>query len=284
MSILNYNQIDHEGYRLGVLGSSLAHSKSPQIQNAGLRYLRLSGTYEPYEISTENFDRDISKLLVNIDGLNITFPYKESILKYLNACDPLVEKIKACNTIAVNNGRITGYNTDYYGFKESLKPHKLKGNKACILGAGGAAKAIITALEDMDLEIIEIYARNPNKASLKLPKQSRSKIQIKLYDDNVSFHDAGLIINCTPVGQGRLDSGMPLSKTQIKELNNHCLIYDLVYTQTLLLKAAQERGLTTIDGSEMLILQAAKSLSIWTNTEVTEELVSTMRAAFHTKN
>lgn len=270
---------DQKKLKLGVLGTSLNHSKSPEMQKAGLEYLGLEGEYSKFEISTENFPKEISKLLTNLDGLNITFPYKESILKYLNASDPLVERIRACNTISIQNSRIIGFNTDYFGFQESLKRYELKSKSVAILGAGGAAKAIIVALMDMGLGQINIYARNPNKVELNF--KYNETVQIKLFQENNSFENYDLIINCTPVGQGRLGNNSPLNHNQISSLKDSCIVYDLIYSETQLTQDAKTRNLQTINGSEMLILQGAKSLSIWTGRDLTEGLIEAMRTGFH---
>ena len=122
--------------KLGIIGSTLSHSKSPQMQLAGLKYLGLEGSYEKFEIDQENFEFEITGLIRSLDGLNITIPYKESILKYLNICDPLVERIGAANTLEVRDGNIYGYNTDYYGFKKSLEDYDLQKAQVSILGSG----------------------------------------------------------------------------------------------------------------------------------------------------
>lgn len=267
-------------FKLGVLGSSLAHSRSPQIQLAGMKFLGLEGSYEKYEIAEEKFEREITQLISQIDGVNVTIPYKEKIVKYLNKRDPLVDRIAAANTLVIREGQIHGYNTDYYGFKESLKNYDLSDACVGILGAGGASKAIITALDDLGVADINIYARNPGKVEDHLPKVHRAKLNLELYTPELDLSSSKLIINCTPIGQGRLASSIPIELTQLDQLKSKTIIYDLVYNETQLLKEAKSRGLIAIDGSEMLILQGVQSLSIWTGCEINKNLIDAMSSAF----
>ena len=128
-----------------------------------------------------------------------------------------------------------------------------------------------------------IIARNPDKVKDKLPKTLKSKITLTLLEDELSFEDTAILINSTPVGQGRLSNSMPVSDLQIDTLPKDAIVYDLIYSETLFLKTAHEKGLTTIDGSQMLILQGVKSLSLWTEQNITPELIKKMTEAFNTK-
>jgi len=270
--------------KLGIIGSTLAHSKSPQMQLAGLKYLGLEGSYEKFEIDQENFEFEITGLIRSLDGLNITIPYKESILKYLNISDPLVERIGAANTIEVKDGKIYGYNTDYYGFKKSLENYDLKNSSVSILGSGGASKAIIAALEDLGVKTINVYVRNLKKASESLPNLACKSVNIKLFTEQENLSDSKLIVNCTPVGQGRLSEGMPLSGNQIAQFKPNTIIYDLIYEKTKLLKTAEQEGLVTVDGSTMLILQGVQALAIWTKAGIDEGLIKSMSEGFYRAN
>jgi shikimate dehydrogenase len=267
-------------YKLGVLGNTLSHSKSPDIQIAGLEYLGLEGSYGKYEIDPDNFNKEINQLLSELDGLNVTIPYKEKILKYLNKKDVLVTRIGATNTLTMTSLGIYGYNTDHYGFTESIKEINLKNKTAAIIGSGGASKAIIVALNDLGVSKIKVLVRNLDKAELNIPKTT-TEIELKLNTEELELNDTDILINCTPIGQGRLRDDMPITISQLKSLNKGSYVYDLIYNETLLLKNAAELGLRTFNGSEMLILQGVKSLSIWTGADITEGLKNAMREAFH---
>lgn len=267
-------------YRLGVLGNTLSHSRSPDIQIAGLEFLGLEGSYGKYELDPENFDKEINELLSEIDGLNITIPYKERILKYLNKKDPLVTRIGATNTLMMTSLGIQGFNTDYYGFIESLGKNNLKSKTANIIGAGGASRAIMIALEDLGIKKINIIARNLEKVETNLPKL-KVEHELVLYTEELDLPECDILINCTPVGQGRLSDTMPITKKQIEKLKPNSIVYDLIYEDTLLLNTAKKNGLKTINGSAMLILQGVKSLSIWTGAEITKGLIEEMEKAFY---
>jgi len=272
------------GMRLGILGYPLAHTKSPAMQKAGLDYLGIEGEYQKYEADPVNFSRELSRLLTSLNGFNVTIPYKEKVVKYLNNRNPLVERIGATNTVVVNEGIITGYNTDYYGFKTSLQNvagDSLKGKNVSLIGAGGAAKAVLAALEDLEVEQINIYVRNLQKVKTSLKKLNNLVVNVALLDEEVNFANTDLLINSTPVGQGRLSTSMPIDVEQVLSLPEHAIVYDLIYEDTLLLQEAQRHKLKTINGSKMLILQGAKALSLWTGQKVTDGLVEAMSSAFY---
>jgi shikimate dehydrogenase len=267
-------------FKLGVLGNTLSHSKSPDIQVAGLEHLGFQGSYGRYELDPENFSKEINQLLSELDGLNVTIPYKEKILNYLNKKDILVTRIGATNTLTMTSIGIYGYNTDHYGFTESLKGINLQNKTATIIGAGGASKAIIVALDDLGVSNINLLVRNLDKAEFNRPK-TKAGIQLQLNTEDIELSNTDILINCTPIGQGRLRDDIPVTEVQVKTLSKNACVYDLIYNDTLLLKTAAKQGLKTINGSEMLILQGAKSLSIWTGVEVTDGLVKAMREAFN---
>ena len=269
-----------EKLALGILGSTLKHSLSPQIQAAAIKFAGLEAEYEKYEVLEENFEDEIRPLLANLHGLNVTIPYKERVLNYINKVDKLAKRIGAVNTIKVNRGGlIEGYNTDYYGFQESLKGVDLKGKNATILGSGGAARAVIIALEDMGVAKIDVRVRNVDKVVNNLPRVDASELNVNLFNRESDTAEIDILINATPVGQGRLANEMPVTERQIEVLKPTAVIYDLIYSDTLLIQKAKERALKAINGAEMLVLQAAQSFSIWSGVKLSDELVAVMRSA-----
>lgn len=267
--------------KFGLIGSSLSHSKSIKIQNAAFKHLKINASYKNFEIPIDNFDRGIIMLLQQVDGLNITIPFKEKILKYLNRSDELVGKIGAANTVHLTDMGIIGYNTDYQGFVDSLKGiENLKDKKVALLGAGGAAKAILIALEDLGLEKVYIYARNKSKVEDNLPRLNKNFLEINMLDEATNLEEIELLINSTPVGQGRLSEECPIDTETLKTLPKTATVYDLIYTDTKMIEAAKSLGLNTINGKEMLIRQAMHSIKHWTQAELTEDLYKVMEAAF----
>ena len=201
-----------------------------------------------------NFDVDNLSKLNNIfntenHGFNVTIPYKEAIIPYLDSLDFHAEKIGAVNTINIENGKKIGFNTDWIGFKKSieplLKPHH---TKALILGTGGASKAVIYALDQLQIETL-IVSRN-GKTSYE-----------DLSEEIVQNHT--IIINCTPVGTfPNVDSAPEIPYNFITK--NH-LAFDLIYNpaETLFLKKCKEKGAVVKNGLEMLEIQAEESWKIW---------------------
>lgn len=201
-----------------------------------------------------NFDIDsLSKLnnIFNINnyGFNVTIPYKETIIPYLDSLDFHAEKIGAVNTIKIENEKKTGFNTDWIGFKKSIEPLlKSHHTKALILGTGGASKAVIYALDQLQIETL-IVSRN-GKTSYQ-----------DLSEEIIQNHT--IIINCTPVGTfPNVDSAPVIPYNFIT--NNH-LAYDLIYnpSETLFLKKCKEKGAVIKNGLEMLEIQAEESWKIW---------------------
>jgi shikimate dehydrogenase len=265
---------------LGILGSTLKHSLSPQIQAEAIKFAGLDAEYDKYEVLEENFEDEIRPLLANLHGLNVTIPYKERVLNYINKVDKLAKRIGAVNTIKVNRGGlIEGYNTDYYGFQESLKGVDLKGKNATILGSGGAARAVIIALEDMGVAKIDVRVRNVDKVVNNLPRVDNCELNVNLFNRESDTSEIDILINATPVGQGRLANEMPITELQVNALKSTAVVYDLIYSDTLLIQKAKERALKSINGAEMLVLQAAQSFSIWSGVKLSDELVSVMRSA-----
>lgn len=138
----------------------------------------------------------------------------------------------------------------------------------------------MVALEDLGVEKFYIYARNQLKVEENLPRLDSNKVEIMMLNDTTNLEDIGLVINSTPIGQGRLSEETPIDIEILKTLPKTATVYDLIYADTRLIKDAQELGLNTINGKEMLIRQAMKSIQHWTKTEPTEELYKVMEAAF----
>ncbi|UUV21132.1 shikimate dehydrogenase family protein [Paenimyroides aestuarii] len=201
-----------------------------------------------------NFDIDnLSELNLlfkeNNQGYNVTIPYKEAIIPYLDALDIHAEKIGAVNTIKIENEKKIGYNTDWIGFKKSIVPLlEVHHTKALVLGTGGASKAVIYALDQLQIQTL-IVSRNGKTSYEDLSEEI--------------IHNHTIIINCTPVGTfPNVDSAPQIPYNYIS--NNH-LAYDLVYNpaETLFLKNCKKQGATIKNGWEMLQIQAEEAWKIW---------------------
>jgi shikimate dehydrogenase len=206
-----------------------------------------------------NFDiptiQDFPKILKTKDliGLNVTIPYKESVIPYLDFLDKTAKIIGAVNTVKINPDKsLTGYNTDCYGFKKALIPYiKPHYKKALILGTGGASKAVAYALNELDIEY-KFVSRTPDEYQLTYDVLSKAII------DN--HH---IIINCTPLGTFPNIKNCPPIPYQ--HLNHQHLLFDLIYNpaETAFMKQGLEHGARVTNGLKMLEFQAEKAYEIW---------------------
>ncbi len=205
-----------------------------------------------------NFDINSIAELKNIiqkykpKGLNVTIPYKQEIIPFLDEINKKALEIGAVNTVKISeNGKLKGYNTDEYGFRNSLKPLlKSHHTKALILGTGGASKAIAYSLSKLDIDFIFV-SRN----------KSKNIVTYSELDDLIQNHY--LIINCTPLGTHPNVSSCPEIPYEL--LTEKHLLYDLVYNPdvSLFLQKGKNQGASIKNGYEMLVLQAEKSWEIW---------------------
>lgn len=209
--------------------------------------------YNNYDIESIN---DIIKIFNSDDlyGLNVTIPYKEKVISYLDRVSEEAKEIGAVNTICFENGDKVGYNTDLYGFTESLKLNKINNIESIlILGTGGAAKTVT-------------YYSIKNNIHYNLVSREKSNLHLSYSDLNEdNFKKRLLIVNCTPLGTYPDVDKCPDLPYEL--INKKSIFFDLVYNppETLFIKKGKEIGCKTLNGYEMLRLQAEKSLKIWTD-------------------
>lgn len=242
--------------KFALVGESLSHSRSPQIHEKIMQDQGIQGTYDLLEFSRDDFAEKFTSLK-NSDyrGVNVTIPYKETVIPFLDEISPQARYIGAVNTVLFENGKAKGYNTDYHGFLSLFQQNSLeiKNKEAVILGSGGAAKCAVKVLLDHGIIDITIVSRS---------KQNFHGIYTVSYDFfKESIQPVDLLINCTPIGMYPKVDQSPLSKPQI------CAkaVIDLIYNpeETLLLRQARELGCKTVNGSLMLVEQAIKAQEIW---------------------
>ena len=240
--------------KLGLIGRHISYSFSKayftqKFENEGLPY-----TYDNFDIETISEFPSILKSNPELVGLNVTIPYKEQIIPYLDELSQKATDIGAVNTIAFSlDGKLTGHNTDSYGFKKSIEPllkpiHK----NALILGTGGASKAIAFTLRELNIKY-EYVSRAPNKLA--------KFIYSDLSEDIIRSNQ--VIINCTPVGTHPNVNNYP--DIPYGGITKNHLVYDLIYNplQTKFLFLAEQQGAVTCNGLNMLELQAEKAWEIW---------------------
>ena len=240
--------------RLGLIGKKLSHSFSKKFFEEKWKNENISGySYELFEL--ESIDEFHTIIGPDLLGLNITVPYKESILPFLTHQDESVQKVGAANVIKFEkNGNITGFNSDYYGFKESLEnwfPGRIK--NSLILGTGGASKAVSAVLNDLGIQV-QLVSRNPKGHAISY--EELSTLDLNMFP---------LIVNTSPLGMFPDTDSCPL--IPYSKLTESHFLYDLVYNpvETKFISLGSKQGASIKNGLEMLSLQAEKSWEIWTS-------------------
>lgn len=241
----------------GLVGKSLSHSFSKDYFTKKFEKEYLSDhIYKNFEL--KDFDKEIPGLknIKGLQGFNITIPYKESILAYLDAQSDICLQIKSCNCIKVVNGQWHGYNTDVLGFRKSFEPHlKHYHHKALVLGSGGGAKAVCFVLEQLGINFLQV-SRYPGKATNMISYTEVTEALLAEYN---------VVINTTPVGMYPHINTSPL--LPYNAITNQHYFFDLIYNPALtrLLAEAKEHGAYIKNGAEMLQIQAEESWKIWEN-------------------
>ena len=260
---------------LALIGNPVSHSLSPIMQNAAIQYLGLDLIYMAIPCKDEDLEIVVNSLKkMNCKGLNITIPFKQKVFNMCSEISPVAKKVKAINTLKLTDDKDwIGTNTDIDGFIYPLKNLNLIKKSSLILGSGGAARSVIQGLIKLKLSKITIISRN--KSSLnELITNFKNDIEIEgLLSTNNEINnliqETDLIINTTPVGMSNTinNDEIPFGKNFWDSINSKTIVYDLIYnpSPTPFLKFCDKKGCMTIDGTQMLIAQGAKSLSFWTN-------------------
>lgn len=246
--------------KYGLIGYPLGHSFSISYFNEKFQNEKIDATYENFEIPDISNLTEILDSNPNLKGLNVTIPYKQQVMKYLDSISPEARAIGAVNVIRVTHSGsktiLKGFNSDVIGFAKSIEPmlepsHK----KALILGTGGASKAIDYGLKSLGLETLFV---------------SRSKKQDTIQYEDITpeiICEYKVIVNCTPVGMYPHANECP--KLPYEAMDTHTLLYDLIYNpdETLFMKNGKKYGATVVNGLEMLLLQAFASWEFWNGKE-----------------
>lgn len=242
---------ENEQVRFGLVGKDISYSFSKGYFTEKFTALKLDNhSYENFDLQEVEEFQNIFKN--NISGLNVTIPYKETVMQYLTELDPEAEKIGAVNTIKITKNGLKGYNTDVYGFQKSIEPFiKNHHTKALILGTGGASKAVAYVLKKLGLAYTFV--------------SRKSKMGQYTYDDlnKVILNEHMVIVNCTPLGTHPNIDQKP--DIPYSFLTSKHLLFDLIYNpeKTAFLLEAENKGASICNGSKMLEFQAEKAWEIW---------------------
>ena len=238
----------------GLIGYPLTHSFSKKYFTKKFEQEALTDCrYELFQIKSIAGFPEILKKHPELEGLNVTVPYKRQVLSFLDSSKNIPAGVNACNCIQIKNGKLIGYNTDVIGFEKSFTPLiKSHHKKALVLGNGGAAAAVVFVLKNLGIDF-RIVSREIH---------GNSTLTYKDVDEKV-MKECNIIINTTPLGMSPNENSCPPIPYQF--ISETHLLYDLVYNpvKTLFLQKGEQQGATIINGFEMLIIQAEENWRIW---------------------
>lgn len=256
---------------IGIFGYPLQHSLSPVMHNKTLKRMGLNYCYVPLEVNPENIGKAVEAIRVfDMLGVNVTIPYKEKVIKYLDELSPEAQACKAVNLIKNEAGRLIGYNTDGQGFVNGLQEDgvEVKGT-VLVIGAGGAARAVGHALAKQVQEMFFLDIDKSKAEELAQFIKNQTGIKTHGLEMNQAIVNeikkvADIIINSTPVGMYPRVDASPVDN--LEGVKKEAVLCDLIYNplQTKLLAMGQEKGLRTINGIPMFVHQGALTLKILT--------------------
>jgi shikimate dehydrogenase len=270
----------------GVMGWPVAHSRSPVIHNHWIAQYGLRGSYVLLPVQPENFEQAIRGLpALGFAGCNVTIPHKVNAMKMMDYVDPVAQAMGAINTIVVQaDGSLHGFNNDGYGYIQSLRDAQPSwrgdAGPALVLGAGGAARAIVLSLLNEGAPEVRLVNRTRAKAQALADEFGA---RVKVYDwaeRNDAMAGVALLVNTTNQGM----HGQPDLEVKLDALPAQALVSDAIYIplETAFLKAARERGHTTVNGLGMLLNQARPAFNAWFGVmpEITPALHQAIAATF----
>ena len=253
-----------------IIGNPVEHSKSPLMHNAGYKALGLNFAFLAFQVT------DVQRALqglksIGAQGIAVTIPHKQEVMKYIDEIDKTAKQIGAVNTIVNENGRLKGTNSDWIGAMRALKEKtEIKGKTVSILGAGGAARAIIYGLKQEKAEKILIFNRTVENAQ-KLAKEFRIDDAFPIISENI-ISNCDIIINTTSVGMEPNSDSSPIADNVFNK--NH-VVFDIVYTprETKFLQMAKKKGATIVYGDKMVLYGALTQFELFTGHKAPVEVM-----------
>jgi shikimate dehydrogenase len=255
-----------------VIGHPIEHSMSPIMWNPALQELRLDYVYLAFDVHPKDLAKAISGIRsLGIRGINVTLPYKETVIKYLDEIDPIALKIGAINTIKNDEGTLKARNTDASGAKKALLDAdcNVSGKNIVFLGAGGVGRSLayIMAEESNQITLMDLVEERAIAVANEIKENLNVSIEGKISNKNTineTLKKADILINATPVGMYPKVEDTPITK---KSLHSDLFVFDVVYNplETRLMKEAAEIGCQTLGGLDMLVNQGILAFEWWTN-------------------
>ena len=271
--------IDANTKLIALIGDPVAHSVSPAMQNAAFASLGLNYVYLAFRVPSAGLGDAVTGLRgLGLRGANVTIPHKTLVLPFLDAIDDQARRVGAVNTILNEGGKLAGRNTDAPGFLTALRRggYEPRGEKAVVLGAGGAARGVVFALRDSGAAV-SIVNRTPAAARALAAETGSTVFEMTEAGMRTALAGASLVVNATSVGMSPGDDATPLPTALLRP---GMVVFDTVYRprQTRLLREAEAAGCVAIGGLEMLIEQGALAFELWTGEVAPRDVMR--RAAF----
>ena len=265
----------------GFFAKPASHSLSPLMHNLAFSHWGIDAVYLAFEVDQTNLRQAVESIrTLDMLGVNVSMPNKTAVLAYLDQLSPEAELIGAVNTIVQQEQRLIGYNTDGMGFVRSVNEtgHPIKNQKIVVLGAGGAAKAIVVQMALEGAQEITIYKRLNatflplNEYFAKVSEKTGCPIRLHDYADEsqlaLDLSQGNLLINATDIGMGSKKDQLPIA--DVKLLHSQLAVFDLIYSpsETRLIQEAKKMGIKAYNGLGMLIHQGAIAFELWTHREM----------------
>lgn len=266
----------------GIIGHPIGHSLSPLLHNTAFEALGMRASMSAFDIEPDSLKEALQGFIaLEFGGLNVTIPHKEAIMPLLDEIDEEASIIGAVNTVTFDHGKTRGFNTDSFGFLQTLEPYRssVDGSKFIVLGAGGAARAVVYVLLKYFRSTQIVIASRSDARTHDLIEHFKGNSRIKLSALNPNdsqfdrvFQSSHVIINATPAGMIPNTNAMPIPHPEFR--SSH-MVVDLIYRplRSQFLQRAAEAGAQTISGLEMFIHQGARSFEIWTGKKMDTTLV-----------
>lgn len=257
----------------GIIGNPVGHSFSPEMHTLAFQYISKNAIYIPFLVEEEHLPSVPTALsILGVSGFNVTVPFKESIVPYLNELSAEAQFLGSVNTVTYKDGKWIGHSTDGSGFVRSAKVEGLtfRGKKVLLYGGGGSARAVAAAISKEGISSLCLVNRTRNRAEkiAELIKENAPQIEVVL--GGTTHEEFDILINCTSVGLDGEECAVP--NDQIKRVK--CVI-DIVYNppKTPLIKKAEVYGIPTFNGLGMLLYQAIEAFEIWTGEKAPVEVM-----------
>lgn len=258
----------------GFIAHPARHSMSPLIHNTAFNELGLNSVYLAFDVQTAEIEPIFKSMrAMEIGGFNLSMPFKQTVLPHLDSLSDTARKLGAVNTVVNDHGFLAGYSTDGDGFIAALAHENVDviGKHVTVLGAGGAAKSIVLALVKANSGKVTVFKRN-NDSFAEVKKEMTSwgdQVSVVPFDDEAGLEnaikDSDIVVNGTNVGMAG-DNHVPLTPSQLANLHPNQVVFDAIYFPlvTPLLEVAKQKGCHVMNGTGMLVFQAAAAFKLWT--------------------